>query len=111
MIEPNKLFVYGILKRGFQLDLTKRGCKFIGEAQIQGANLYGIGHKWDGENWSGVGLRFLGLPVEDPIRVVHGEIFEIPDGPLEFPNEGDRQWYEERHRNLWDWLDGIDQNG
>jgi gamma-glutamylcyclotransferase (GGCT)/AIG2-like uncharacterized protein YtfP len=81
-MENNKLFCYGILQRGHELDLTQAslGGKFLGEALIQGANLYRIG--------SGVGLRL----VEDPHKVAHGELFEIPD-------------------TLWPWLDDIEQNG
>ena len=81
-MKNNRLFVYGILRRGFELDLTnpEYGCKFLGEAQINGANLYRIG--------SGVGLRL----VEDPKRWAHGELFEIP-------------------HKLWRWLDQIEQNG
>lgn len=61
----NKLFVYGILKRGFQLDLTKEGATFVGEATLQPANLYAIG--------GGVGLR-----IEDEGKA-YGEVFEIPE--------------------------------
>lgn len=78
---PNKLFVYGILKRGFQLDLTKYGCKFLGEALLNGAVLHKIGE--------GVGLRFS----PDPLQVAYGEVFEVDD-------EG-----------LWAWLDEIENNG
>jgi len=60
----NKLFVYGILKRGFQLDLEKKGCKFLGEAVLPGANLYHLG--------SGVGMK-----VADD-GGAYGEVFEIP---------------------------------
>ena len=66
--EPEKvcdyLFVYGILKRGFILDLTYRA-EFIGEAVLPGAILYSIGN--------GVGLRFT----EDIQREVYGEVFNI----------------------------------
>ena len=63
-VKPNKLFVYGILKQGFSLDLTKEGATFLGKAILQGANLYRIGQ--------GVGLR-----IEDEGKV-YGEVFEIP---------------------------------
>ena len=63
-VEPNKLFCYGILKRGFSLDLSREGAKFLGEATLQPANLYRIGQ--------GVGLR-----IEDEGKV-YGEVFEIP---------------------------------
>lgn len=87
-MENNRLAVYGILKKGLELDLSKRGCKFLGECEIPRANLYGIGHKWGEDEWSGVGLRL----VKDPYRVAYGELFEIPD-------------------KLWKWLDSIEQNG
>lgn len=62
-MQPNKLFCYGILKRGFSLDLEKMGGKFLGEAILKPANLYRIG--------DGVGLR-----IEDEGKV-YGEVFEI----------------------------------
>ena len=65
MEKTNKLFVYGILKRGFSLDLSREGAKFIGEAILQPANLYSIG--------AGVGLL-----LENEGKV-HGEVFEIPN--------------------------------
>lgn len=82
MSENNHLFVYGILKRGFHLDLERPeyGGKFVGEAFIPGSRLYALG--------AGVGLRFSG----DPLEVAHGEIFEINPG-------------------LWHYLDGIEANG
>ena len=86
-MNPNVLFVYGILKRGFQLDLEQRGAKFLGEAQLPGAILYRIGH-------GGVGLRL----VEDLNKVAYGEVFEIPHC------RPDR--YAE-----WGWLDEIENNG
>src|SRR6267378_5381684 len=61
------LFVYGILKRGFELDLRGKA-KFIDTAQLDGAILYRVG--------SGVGLRFT----EDVNRTVYGEVFKIPKG-------------------------------
>jgi gamma-glutamylcyclotransferase (GGCT)/AIG2-like uncharacterized protein YtfP len=61
----NKLFVYGILKRGFALDLEREGCKFLGEATLQPANIYRIGE--------GVGLL-----IENEGKV-YGEVFEIPN--------------------------------
>ena len=64
-VKPNKLFAYGILKKGFSLDLSREGAKFIGEAILQPANLYSIG--------AGVGLL-----LEDEGKV-HGEVFEIPE--------------------------------
>lgn len=80
-MEPQYLSAYGILKRGFTLDLTKvPEATFVGTGEIAGANLYRIG--------SGVGLRF----VEDPNRVVKVEVFEIKPG-------------------LWQWLDDIESNG
>lgn len=96
-----KLFVYGILKRNYELDLRKFGCTFLGEAELPGATLYGIGGqnhdrlslddfgKDSPRQWSGVGLRFT---PKDPDGVAHGEVFEIPD-------------------SLWDWLDTIENNG
>ena len=85
----------GYFKRGYALDLTRYGAKFISKAHIPGAALYGIGRNWDheshpndGHEYHGVGLRLnIG-----PKWVAHGELFEIPD-------------------HLWDWLDGIENNG
>lgn len=103
-MENNKLFVYGILKRGYELDLTNYGAKFIGEAYIEGATLYGIGprDRWetvrkDGiwQRYQGVGLRLNTYPWSegDPSGVVaHGELWEVPP-------------------SLWRWLDDIEQNG
>jgi gamma-glutamylcyclotransferase (GGCT)/AIG2-like uncharacterized protein YtfP len=65
--DTSLIFVYGILKRGFSADLTKYGGKFLGKAEIVGANLHPIG--------GGVGLRFT----EDTRRVAYGELFEIPN--------------------------------
>lgn len=94
-MENNKLFVYGILKRGYELDLAKQGAKFLGEAEIPNATLYGIGHRFYTERnkqyYSGVGLRLD----EGPNGVAlgaKGELWEIPD-------------------HLWKWLDQIEQNG
>jgi gamma-glutamylcyclotransferase (GGCT)/AIG2-like uncharacterized protein YtfP len=64
-LKPNKLFVYGILKRGFALDLEREGCKFLGKAVLQPANIYKIG---DG----------VGLLIENEGKV-YGEVFEIPE--------------------------------
>lgn len=69
-MEPNKLFVYGILKTNFSLDLNRSHyglpkAKFIGKATLKGATLNRIG--------SGVGLRLEGE------ALVHGEVYEIPD--------------------------------
>ena len=61
------LFVYGILKRGFELDLSNYGGEFLGEAKLHGANIYSIG--------DGVGLRLS----ENSKDIVHGEVFEIPN--------------------------------
>lgn len=98
-MDNNKLMVYGILKRGFALDLTKHGCKFLGECQLVGANLYGREFRDATGSWTGVGLRFD----DDPEGVAYGELFEIPDR-VEHP-EGKRGW------SVWDWLDSIEQNG
>ena len=83
-MENNKLFVYGILKKGYELDLATYGVWFIGEARIEGATLYGIHPTGQGE-YSGVGLRLDGL------NTAYGELWEIPE-------------------YLWDWLDMIEQN-
>jgi gamma-glutamylcyclotransferase (GGCT)/AIG2-like uncharacterized protein YtfP len=94
----NKLFVYGILKRGYELDLREHGAKFIGEAHIEGAALYGIGPIYEGNKhefrYHGVGLRLDYMPEKDtdPMGVAYGELFEVP-------------------HKLWPWLDGIEQNG
>lgn len=75
------LFVYGILKRGFVLDLSfANRAEFIDEAMLPGAILYRVG--------GGVGLRFT----EDQYREVYGEVFKIP-------------------QPLWKWLDSIESNG
>lgn len=60
----NKLFVYGILKRGFQLDLRNKECIFLGEAILPSANLYHLG--------GGVGMK-----MEEGGRAF-GEVFDIP---------------------------------
>jgi len=67
-LSNHKLFAYGILKRGFALDLAKEGAEFLGEARLECARLHMI--------HSGVGLRFS----KDPLEVAHGELFLIkPD--------------------------------
>ena len=65
-LENNKLFVYGILKQGYALDLAGYEATFLGEAHIDHATLYHIG--------GGVGLRFT----EDD-TVAHGELWTIPE--------------------------------
>jgi len=80
-MENNLLFVYGILKRGFDADLLKYKAEFKGEAYIEGATLYRIGR--------GVGLR-LG---DSNTSAAYGEVFSVPT---------DR---------LWQWLDSIESNG
>lgn len=60
------LFVYGILKRGKSLDLTHKGCEFLGKAELPGATLYNVGH--------GVGLRLN----DNKLSRAHGELFRIP---------------------------------
>lgn len=77
----DKLFVYGILKRGFGCDLEQMGQRFMGEAQMHGAKLYSLG--------GGVGLRTT-IDLDD---VAHGELFHIVD-----PRK-------------WAWLDGLESNG
>lgn len=67
-VKPNKIFVYGILKRSYSLDLEKRGCKFLGEAVLQPANLYRIG---DG----------VGMLIENEGKV-HGEVFEVSNAKI-----------------------------
>lgn len=94
-VNPTKLFVYGILKRGYELDLAEYGAEFIGEAYIPGAILYGIGKNWHHESHPNEGREFHGVGLvldEDTERVAHGELWNIPD-------------------TLWDWLDQIEQNG
>lgn len=89
-MENNRLYTYGILKRGYALDLKGYGGKFLGEAYIEDATLYGIGRlvgvQDDLPQYSGVGLRLDGL------NTAYGELWEIPE-------------------DLWDWLDMIEQNG
>lgn len=98
-LKNNKLFVYGILKRGYELDLRQYGATFLGEAHINGATLFGIGAPYKNRKWSGVGLKLDPPNTEHlpmwglgPHRVAHGELWEVPDP-------------------LWAWLDGIEQNG
>lgn len=62
----DRIFVYGILKRGFGLDLSKRHGTYLGNGAIEGATLRPIGE--------GVGLRFD----QDPGYLAFGEVFEIP---------------------------------
>lgn len=92
-MENNTLAVYGILKKGYELDLLKEGCEFLGEGFIAGSRLYGIGgrhtpsHK---SRYSGVGLRLdVGPSGVDDARV---QLFKIPS-------------------TLWNWLDGLENNG
>jgi gamma-glutamylcyclotransferase (GGCT)/AIG2-like uncharacterized protein YtfP len=92
-MENNKLFVYGILKRNYPLDLSEYGGQFIGEAHIEGATLFGIHPYYKGAmdpdaSYAGVGLR-LNTQAD---HVAHGELWEVPEG-------------------LWKWLDEIEQNG
>lgn len=93
----NKLFVYGILKRGYELDLADHGATFLGEAHIPGAILYGIGRNYhdgelDGGRGGGREYHGVGLGLDkDPNGVAHGELWDVT--------------------GLWDWLDGIEQNG
>lgn len=63
----SRLFVYGILKRGFPLDLKQYGGKFLGKARIAGTQLYHIG--------GGVGLR----KTADLEAKAVGELWEIPN--------------------------------
>lgn len=80
--EPNLLFVYGILKRDYPLDLRHHGCIFESEGSITEATLYRIG--------SGVGLRFTpGVPE----KAAFGEVFRVPT------------------ERIWNWLDYIESNG
>jgi gamma-glutamylcyclotransferase (GGCT)/AIG2-like uncharacterized protein YtfP len=63
----NKLFCYGILKRGFAADLETEwdGNTFVSEALLPNAQLYAIG--------GGVGLRFT----YNKDDIAKGEVFEI----------------------------------
>ena len=90
-MENNKLFCYGILKRGYALDFSKYGGKFLGEALIEGATLYGIGALYSS---SGVhqGYHGVGLCLTGDDTVAYGELWEVPD-------------------ELWQWLDHIEGNG
>jgi gamma-glutamylcyclotransferase (GGCT)/AIG2-like uncharacterized protein YtfP len=85
-MENKKLMTYGILKRGLELDLTNYDAEFLGECYIEGASLFGIGPIGGGK-FRGVGLRLT----RDK-EIAYGELWDIPD-------------------ELWDWLDGIEQNG
>src|SRR6266550_8441663 len=66
-MKPNLLFCYGILKRGFELDLRRYDAKYIDTATVDHAKIYQIG--------SGVGLTLS----ENEADVVHGEVFKIPE--------------------------------
>jgi gamma-glutamylcyclotransferase (GGCT)/AIG2-like uncharacterized protein YtfP len=81
-VKPDLLFVYGILKRGLELDLEKYGQKFLGVACLPKARLYGI--------HVGVGLRMT----EDETDIAHGELFQITEPKL---------WH--------NFLDKIENNG
>src|SRR5258706_9446905 len=63
----DKIFVYGILKRGFPLDLKQYGGKFLGKARIAGTQLYHIG--------GGVGLRKTANLEAKAV----GELWEVPN--------------------------------
>lgn len=63
----SRIFVYGILKRGFPLDLKQYGGKFLGKARIAGTQLYHIG--------GGVGLR----KTADLATKAVGELWEVPN--------------------------------
>jgi len=77
----NKIFVYGILKRGHALDMTHMGGKYLYDAIVNG-KLYHIGH--------GVGLK-LATRLDDNSEA-HGEVWEIP-------------------ATLWQTLDEIESEG
>lgn len=77
-MDNNRLFVYGILRRGFAADLKNMGAKFISEATLKNAQLYWLGHR------AGVGLRF-----QETKSPAIGEVWEIPD-------------------KLWEYLDHIE---
>lgn len=100
-IQVPHLFVYGILKRGKALDLSRHGGKFLGEATLRDANIYRIG--------GGVGLR-----LNEPGGLVHGEVFEIPDVGIKVAEENPAEIGLLRfpHAHLmWHWLDEIENNG
>lgn len=83
-MELNRIFAYGILKRGFEADLRHMGARFMYEGYIDGATLYNVG-----ANVSGL------VNTQDPSMVVYGEVFEIPAKP-----------------QIWAYLDkleGVDQ--
>ena len=78
-------FATGYFKRGFSLDLTHYGGRYMGNASLYGASLHPIG--------DGVGLRFTKpFGVDQSIPIARGEVFQIPD-------------------RLWAWLDLIENNG
>lgn len=67
-MDNNKIFVYGILKRGHAASLSEMGGRFICEATLKNAQLYWLANR------IGVGLKFeLG---KGPAR---GEVWEIPN--------------------------------
>ncbi len=64
---PNKLFVYGTLKRGFHNHGIVQHCKFLGEATTKTASftMYDLG-------------AFPGVSIIGNDKIV-GEVFELPD--------------------------------
>jgi gamma-glutamylcyclotransferase (GGCT)/AIG2-like uncharacterized protein YtfP len=139
-MQLNKLFIYGILKRGYELDLAQMGGKFIGEARIEGATLYGIGRlvgvQPDLPQYRGVGLRLEKDPRGGILECGHaysqhsylGNDYSLCDDcEKEDLNKGYQEdigicYCKEPKVNvahgelwdvtgLWDWLDGIEANG
>jgi gamma-glutamylcyclotransferase (GGCT)/AIG2-like uncharacterized protein YtfP len=76
--DSSKIFVYGILRKGFSLDLSNYGGMYVKDAEIKNAQLYWIGNRM------GVGLRF-----EFSKKPAQGEVWMIPN-------------------SLWSWLDEIE---
>jgi gamma-glutamylcyclotransferase (GGCT)/AIG2-like uncharacterized protein YtfP len=77
----NKLAVYGILRKGYALDLEHAGCKFEYEAKMPYIDLYRI--------QEGVGAR-VSLERDHQAQI---EVFTIPN------------------EHTWSWLDEIETNG
>lgn len=69
----DRLFVYGILRRGYAADLSQMGAEFVSEATLKNSQLYWLGNR------AGVGLRF------EPTKIpAQGEIWQIPDDLWEY---------------------------
>jgi len=94
-MEPNLLTVYGILKRGYSLDLEREGCKFLGTVQVPNTNLYSIGE--------GVGL------LREDGGLSFGELFEVPERLWRWLDGIEGHPYTYRRELITVWLEGEPQ--